>query len=208
MLPFVLRGTRAGLEVVHPMAVVVLGGLVTSTLLGLFVLPALYLRFDGRRAERATPDEELLQRWAGVEPAPAKAGEREAGRLGAGRPASGVAARIAAARARRAAPRSRSESATGYEPSKLEPVEGARPPASDLHGRGRQARRPADGDRSRAAGATRSSPTPRCSTTRGQDLRLHQPELLEYLREQVTGRPHRSAIASSSQAARRPARES
>ena len=37
------------------MAVVVLGGLVTASLLGLFVMPALYLRFAGRRAGRAHP---------------------------------------------------------------------------------------------------------------------------------------------------------
>jgi len=44
-LPFVIMGSAAGLEIVHPMAVVILGGLVTSTLLALFMLPALYLRF-------------------------------------------------------------------------------------------------------------------------------------------------------------------
>ena len=33
----------------HPLAVVILGGLVTSTLLSLFVLPSLYLRFGHRR---------------------------------------------------------------------------------------------------------------------------------------------------------------
>ena len=48
MLPFVIAGGRPGLEVVHPMAVVVLGGLATSILLSLFVLPTLYLRFGGR----------------------------------------------------------------------------------------------------------------------------------------------------------------
>jgi Cu/Ag efflux pump CusA len=48
-LPFVVMGSRAGLEIVHPMALVLLGGLVTSTLLALFVLPALYLRVAGRR---------------------------------------------------------------------------------------------------------------------------------------------------------------
>lgn len=42
-LPLVLFGEIAGLEIAHPMAVVVLGGLVTSTLLYLFVVPALYL---------------------------------------------------------------------------------------------------------------------------------------------------------------------
>jgi Cu/Ag efflux pump CusA len=72
MLPFVIAGAVPGLEIVHPMAVVVLGGLVTATLLSLFVLPALYLRFGGRAA-KLSPEEELMRRWA----APAEAGERE-----------------------------------------------------------------------------------------------------------------------------------
>jgi Cu/Ag efflux pump CusA len=42
--PFAFAGSIAGLELVHPMAVVVLAGLVTSTLLNLFVMPALYMR--------------------------------------------------------------------------------------------------------------------------------------------------------------------
>jgi multidrug efflux pump subunit AcrB len=45
MVPFVALGTVAGTEILHPLAVVVLGGLVTSTLVTLFVVPALYLRF-------------------------------------------------------------------------------------------------------------------------------------------------------------------
>jgi Cu/Ag efflux pump CusA len=44
LLPFVVMGSRAGLEVIHPMAVVVLCGLVTWVALTLFVLPTLYLR--------------------------------------------------------------------------------------------------------------------------------------------------------------------
>ena len=40
----VIPGSIPGHEIEHPMAVVILGGLVTSTLLVLFVLPALYLR--------------------------------------------------------------------------------------------------------------------------------------------------------------------
>jgi len=43
--PLVFYGDRPGQEIEYPMAVVILGGLATSTLLNLFVLPALYLRF-------------------------------------------------------------------------------------------------------------------------------------------------------------------
>jgi len=45
MLPLVIMGARPGYELVHPLAIVVIGGLVTSTWLTLFVMPALYLRF-------------------------------------------------------------------------------------------------------------------------------------------------------------------
>jgi Cu/Ag efflux pump CusA len=42
-LPFLLFGKIAGLEIMQPMAVVVLGGLVTTTLVNLYLLPVLYL---------------------------------------------------------------------------------------------------------------------------------------------------------------------
>jgi Cu/Ag efflux pump CusA len=45
LLPLVIGGSRAGYELVHPLAVVVLGGLLTTTFVVLFVLPSLYLRF-------------------------------------------------------------------------------------------------------------------------------------------------------------------
>ncbi|TAN21934.1 MAG: efflux RND transporter permease subunit [Acidobacteria bacterium] len=45
LVPIVLAGGRAGAALAQPMAVVILGGLVTSTLLNLLVLPTLYLRF-------------------------------------------------------------------------------------------------------------------------------------------------------------------
>jgi CzcA family heavy metal efflux pump len=73
MLPFAIAGAMPGLEVVSPMAIVILGGLVSSILLTLFVLPALYLRFAGGREPSLAPEEELMARWAGVEPAPAAA---------------------------------------------------------------------------------------------------------------------------------------
>jgi CzcA family heavy metal efflux pump len=47
LLPLVISGDKPGQEIEHPMAVVIVGGLVTSTLLNLFVVPALYLRFAG-----------------------------------------------------------------------------------------------------------------------------------------------------------------
>jgi Cu/Ag efflux pump CusA len=45
LLPLVVAGQIPGNEIEHPMAIVIVGGLVTSTLLNLFVVPALYLRF-------------------------------------------------------------------------------------------------------------------------------------------------------------------
>ena len=51
LVPIVVGGSRSGQEVEHPMAVVILGGLFTSTLLNLFLLPPLYLRY-GRRTSR------------------------------------------------------------------------------------------------------------------------------------------------------------
>jgi CzcA family heavy metal efflux pump len=45
IVPLVIAGDLPGHEIEHPMAVVIVGGLVTSTLLNLFVVPSLYLRF-------------------------------------------------------------------------------------------------------------------------------------------------------------------
>jgi Cu/Ag efflux pump CusA len=52
LVPLVLLGDRPGHEIEHPLAVVVLGGLATSTLLNLLVLPSLYLRFGRSRRDR------------------------------------------------------------------------------------------------------------------------------------------------------------
>jgi CzcA family heavy metal efflux pump len=56
IVPLVIYGNLPGHEIEFPMAVVILGGLVTSTLLSLFILPALYLRFG--RGTAALEDEE------------------------------------------------------------------------------------------------------------------------------------------------------
>ena len=53
VLPLVLYGNLPGHEIEFPMAVVILGGLVTSTLLNLFIVPALYLRFGRGTAHAA-----------------------------------------------------------------------------------------------------------------------------------------------------------
>jgi Cu/Ag efflux pump CusA len=48
LLPIVVGGNKPGHEIEHPMAVIIIGGLVTSTILNLFLMPVLYQRF-GRR---------------------------------------------------------------------------------------------------------------------------------------------------------------
>jgi Cu/Ag efflux pump CusA len=45
LVPLVITGNIPGHEIEYPMAIVILGGLITSTLLNLFVVPSLYLRF-------------------------------------------------------------------------------------------------------------------------------------------------------------------
>ena len=67
LLPSLILGDVPGLETIRPMAVVVLGGLVTTTLLNLFVLPALYLRYSASREQ----DLEILPPTAVDLPTPA-----------------------------------------------------------------------------------------------------------------------------------------
>jgi Cu/Ag efflux pump CusA len=56
IVPLIVTGAAPGQEIEHPMAVVILGGLVTSTLLNLFIIPSLYLKFAKSRKElRAAP---------------------------------------------------------------------------------------------------------------------------------------------------------
>jgi Cu/Ag efflux pump CusA len=67
LVPLVVLGARPGHEIEHPLAVVILGGLLTSTLLNLFVTPLLYLRF-GRPAQPTGP-----RWWSRRRPAAARA---------------------------------------------------------------------------------------------------------------------------------------
>ena len=45
LVPLAMAGSIPGHEIEHPMALVILGGLISSTILNLLVVPTLYLRF-------------------------------------------------------------------------------------------------------------------------------------------------------------------
>jgi CzcA family heavy metal efflux pump len=52
LIPLVLSKGEPGKEILYPVAVVILGGLITSTLLDFFVTPAIFYRFGRSAAER------------------------------------------------------------------------------------------------------------------------------------------------------------
>lgn len=54
LVPLIAAGNAPGHEIEHPMAIVILGGLVSSTVLNLFLMPALYARFGQER--KPTPE--------------------------------------------------------------------------------------------------------------------------------------------------------
>jgi Cu/Ag efflux pump CusA len=54
LVPVLILGSQPGLEVLKPLAVVVLGGVLTATFLNLFVVPALYLRVGIARVDPTT----------------------------------------------------------------------------------------------------------------------------------------------------------
>jgi CzcA family heavy metal efflux pump len=82
-LMLVVLGSRPGLEIISPMAAVILGGLVTTTLLSLFVLPTLYLRFGGRQPT-LTPEEAELDQWVPRRPVEAERTRKPVGRAETG----------------------------------------------------------------------------------------------------------------------------
>jgi Cu/Ag efflux pump CusA len=57
-LPFVVLGPRPGLEILHPLALVLLGGLVSSLVVALFLLPSAYLHLIPPQADDAPPPPE------------------------------------------------------------------------------------------------------------------------------------------------------
>ncbi len=68
LIPLVVSGKKPGLEILYPVAAVILGGLVTSTFCEFLLHPGLFWRFSGKDAERlvrsAGPEEELLRAGA------------------------------------------------------------------------------------------------------------------------------------------------
>lgn len=66
--PIAFAGNAAGLEIVQPMAVVVLGGLVTTTVVNVFVVPVLYFRY-GFLLDRDSWTDDLLAPASEQQPA-------------------------------------------------------------------------------------------------------------------------------------------
>ena len=63
LLPLALSAGRPGRELEQPMAVVILGGLLTSTLLNMIVLPTLFLKFGRvfQTEERAILEQKIAR---------------------------------------------------------------------------------------------------------------------------------------------------
>jgi CzcA family heavy metal efflux pump len=57
LIPLVLAADQPGKEILHPVAVVIVGGLVTSTLLGLAVTPTVFFTFGRKAAVKAVENE-------------------------------------------------------------------------------------------------------------------------------------------------------
>jgi CzcA family heavy metal efflux pump len=73
LVPLVVAGTIPGHEIEHPMALVILGGLATSTFVNLFLVPYLYLRFG--RIDRPSEEQPFeVDRAAKPRAAPSSVG--------------------------------------------------------------------------------------------------------------------------------------
>jgi Cu/Ag efflux pump CusA len=79
LVPMVVYRGSSGMEIVGPLTLIVLGGLVTTAVLNLLVLPTMYLRFAARprprraaqRPAEAAPDESPPEAGPSTSPAPA-----------------------------------------------------------------------------------------------------------------------------------------
>ena len=65
LIPLVVNGRKPGLEILYPVATVILGGLITSSFCEFLIHPGLFWKFSGKDAERLVlsegSDEDLLQ---------------------------------------------------------------------------------------------------------------------------------------------------
>ena len=64
LMPLVLAGGDPGKEILHPVAVVIVGGLISSTLLDMFVTPAVFYHFGRKSAEKnvqSTNEENIFE---------------------------------------------------------------------------------------------------------------------------------------------------
>ncbi len=57
LVPLVIGGKKPGLEILYPVATVILGGLITSTLCEFLIHPGLFWKFSGHDAERVVREE-------------------------------------------------------------------------------------------------------------------------------------------------------
>lgn len=57
LVPLVVGGQKPGLEILYPVATVILGGLITSTFCEFLIHPGLFWRFSGKDAERLAKEE-------------------------------------------------------------------------------------------------------------------------------------------------------
>jgi Cu/Ag efflux pump CusA len=56
LIPIALRGNEPGTEILTPMAIVILCGLLSSTTLNMLIVPGLLLRFSRPRVEQTALD--------------------------------------------------------------------------------------------------------------------------------------------------------
>ena len=66
LIPFILAADAPGKEILHPLAVVVLGGILTSTLLDQIVTPAVFYKFGKPIAERIIREREARRSGARI----------------------------------------------------------------------------------------------------------------------------------------------
>lgn len=57
LLPIIIGGNKPGHEIEYPMAIVIVGGLITSAILNLFLLPFIYWKFGKNRKKISTSSE-------------------------------------------------------------------------------------------------------------------------------------------------------